>query len=98
MVCSICLKLVVLGLEVVEKRGILLEGYRGSPPEMTSGVLNRRVFLWLVPLFRRGFKRVISFEDLFPVDESLGSEYLQGKLLEKFGKFEGLHIRGNAFI
>lgn len=101
-ICSICVKLVALGTEVVEKRGILLERYRGSPPEMTSGVLNRRVFLWLVPLFRRGFKSVLGFEDLFPVDESLGSEYLQERLLGEFGECAILQCRAkfapNAFV
>jgi len=39
---TISIKLMILVIEAVEKRGILLERYRHSSPEVTSGIYSRK--------------------------------------------------------
>ena len=43
-------------------------------PEQTSGILERIVFWWLMPLFRKGYESIITQEDLFPLDQDLQTE------------------------
>ncbi|EFX02266.1 ABC multidrug transporter [Grosmannia clavigera kw1407] len=47
-------KLLALLAEAVEKRGRLLEPYRGLSPEETSGIYSRSMFWWLNRLLRGG--------------------------------------------
>jgi len=70
----------------MEKRKLLLPPYNNLSPEATSGVLSRRTFCWILPLLKHGFKKMIDFEDLYPVDPSLASEKLQRDLHRTFIK------------
>jgi hypothetical protein len=70
-------KIMILVIEAVEKRGILLEPYQGTSPEATSGIYSRSFFWWLNKLMTTGYRRVIQNEDLFPIDEEMKSAFLR---------------------
>lgn len=72
-------KVVLLLLEETSKMGILKPEYAGYPPEVTSGVISRALFLWMNSLFMKGFKTLLSLSDLFAIDKSLRSEVLLRK-------------------
>lgn len=76
---SVAIKSGVLITEAVEKRGILLEPYRGLPPEATSGIYNQSVFWWLNPLLRIGFGKTLQIEDLYNLDEDLASTNVENR-------------------
>lgn len=44
---ALCIKVIILIAEAVEKRSILLDRYRHSSPETTSGIYSRSFFWWL---------------------------------------------------
>lgn len=69
-------KLMILVTEGMEKRSILMERYRNASPEATSGIYSRSFFWWLNKLMTTGFHRVISNEDLYPIDEDMNSKNL----------------------
>lgn len=67
----------ILITEAIEKRGILLDRYQDSSPEVTSGIYSRSFFWWLNKLMTTGYRRVIQNEDLYPIDEEMKSAFLQ---------------------
>lgn len=69
-------KLMILVTEGIGKRSILLERYRHTSPEATSGIYSRSFFWWLNTLMTTGFHRVISNQDLYPIDEDMSSKTL----------------------
>jgi ATP-binding cassette subfamily C (CFTR/MRP) protein 1 len=73
---AFAVKLLILIAEAVEKRPILLDRYRNSSPEFTSGLYSRSFFWWLNKLMTTGFRRVLTSEDLYPIDIDMSSEYL----------------------
>jgi ATP-binding cassette, subfamily C (CFTR/MRP), member 1 len=44
---ALAVKLIILIAEAIEKRAILLDRYRYSSPEVTSGIYSRSFFWWL---------------------------------------------------
>ncbi|KND92186.1 Multidrug resistance-associated protein 1 [Tolypocladium ophioglossoides CBS 100239] len=72
-ICSLVMKAVALFLESWEKRDILISGKNYSF-ETTSGTLSRSVFWWLMPIFREGFKRNLTLDDMYPLDDKLRAE------------------------
>ncbi|PQE11588.1 ABC multidrug transporter protein [Rutstroemia sp. NJR-2017a WRK4] len=79
---SVVLKVLILGLEATEKRKYLISTYRNYSRESTSGIFNHLFFWWLNPLFLTGSGKVLSFEDLYAIDEALGSESVARSLQE----------------
>jgi ATP-binding cassette subfamily C (CFTR/MRP) protein 1 len=71
---------------IVEKRGILLSQYQDVSPEATSGIYSRAFFWWLNKIMTTGFRRVIRVEDLFPVEDDLGSIVLKRRAETLWGK------------
>lgn len=63
-------------LEAREKRRYLEPGYRDLPREMTSGIFNRSLFIWLNALFWSGFRQPVDPEDLGVTDLKLHSNAL----------------------
>lgn len=72
-------KIMVIIAEAVEKRHILLDRYRNTSPENTSGIYSRSFFWWLNTLMTTGFQRVIKNEDLYPIGEEMSSHYLYSR-------------------
>ena len=77
---SLFLKLVLLCVEALEKRSILRLKWKSQSPEATSGIVGKLCFLWLNRLFRTGFSRSLSIEDMLPLDKHLTSGHLFPKL------------------
>ena len=73
-------KLFLTVFETVEKRSILQPKWKPTSPEATSGLFSRSVFWWLNGLFRTGFKRALSMEDMLPLDKHLTCVYLYHRL------------------
>ncbi|KAF5878883.1 putative abc multidrug protein [Botrytis fragariae] len=72
-------KIMVIIAEAVEKRHILLDRYRNTSPETTSGIYSRSFFWWLNTLMTTGFQRIIKNEDLYPIGEEMSSHYLYSR-------------------
>ncbi|QKX61400.1 uncharacterized protein TRUGW13939_08548 [Talaromyces rugulosus] len=70
----------VLPAEAVEKRGLLLEPYRGLAPEETSGIYSKSFFFWLNQLVISGFRRVLRNCDLYPIDGDMSSSVLRRRM------------------
>lgn len=70
-------KLLILISEATEKRNLLFANYADPSPEATSGIYSRRLFWWLNPLFRLGFRNVVNDDDLFAADRDLLSKSLE---------------------
>ena len=73
-------KILVLLAEAAEKRGILLEPYRGLSPEETSGLYSRSFFFWLNKLMTSGFSRQLTNNDLYPIDHHMSSVRLKAEM------------------
>jgi ATP-binding cassette subfamily C (CFTR/MRP) protein 1 len=83
---AVAVKFLVLILEAVEKRNILDPKFRDAPPEAIAGIYNRSVFWWLNSLFRRGFRKILTLDDLYTLDKHLRSTYLQNLLGSAWAK------------
>ncbi|KND86292.1 ABC transporter C family member 8 [Tolypocladium ophioglossoides CBS 100239] len=87
---ALALKLLILALEEVPKRGPTV---LGTSKEISSGLWNRSVFWWLNSTFRRGYKTFIQFDDLPRLDHKLDSHHLASRLdrewksIDKSGKY-----------
>ena len=67
----------VLLLEAREKGRYMGHDHeQRKSPEETAGLYNQSVFWWLNRIIRRGFRILLTPEDLYPVDESMASENL----------------------
>lgn len=77
---SICTKLMLLTLEAQNKQKHLKHPYRDYPPEAISGIWNRTFFWWLNSLFLKGFRKLLSVEDLYSTDPGLSSEMLRDQM------------------
>ncbi|OJK00423.1 hypothetical protein ASPACDRAFT_1880763 [Aspergillus aculeatus ATCC 16872] len=67
--------------------------FRDISPESTSGIFARTVFWWLNGLFLRGFRKLLTVEDLFPTDEALSSSYLGRRIRRAWAKYKSTHTR-----
>ncbi|KAK4444912.1 ABC multidrug transporter [Podospora aff. communis PSN243] len=95
LLASLGTKLLILGLEAADKRRFLIQSYRYLSRESTSGLLNRSLFWWLVPLLSDGWKRVLSVGDLFSINEKLTSRKV-GEDLQTVWNQEKWQRRGLA--
>lgn len=68
---SVSVKSIILFTEAFEKRDILLYPFQNASPEVTSGVYSRSMFWWLNNLMSTGFKRLLSNDDLYPIDDEM---------------------------
>ncbi|RSL42779.1 hypothetical protein CEP51_016443 [Fusarium floridanum] len=71
------IKIAILVVETVEKRGFLRPQYRALPPEVTSGIFSHWAFWWQLPLFRAGYSKKLEIESMFPPAKHFKSLYLQ---------------------
>ncbi|RDL30478.1 Uncharacterized protein BP5553_10356 [Venustampulla echinocandica] len=62
-------KVVLLSLEALGKRVLLKPLYKDAPSETTTGIIGQSMFWWLNPLLRRGYKVLISMDDLMTLDD-----------------------------
>ncbi|GAD93146.1 ABC transporter [Paecilomyces variotii No. 5] len=66
-----CVKVFILGLELIEKRKLLLDDWKASAPEATASVYRRALFLWLNRLFARSYRSILSLETLPKIDDDI---------------------------
>ncbi|KAK6428202.1 hypothetical protein LTR95_015657, partial [Oleoguttula sp. CCFEE 5521] len=71
---GVAAKTVSLLLEARSKRRSLFQPYRLLAPEALVSLYDHVVLGWLIPLFRSGFRGIISTESLYPVDSALSSD------------------------
>ena len=71
------LKVVALGLELQNKRSLLLSDVPLFSPEQTSGIVNRAFLWWLRPLFVTGFRNSLTTKDLMLIDDKLSHDRLR---------------------
>lgn len=83
---NLAVKVVVLLLEVKQKRNVLVPTWRSVPRETLSGVISRSLFWWLNDLLKRGFKSNLRLEILWPTNQSMDSEGLLDKLSGIWGR------------
>ena len=76
---SVVLKTGILILEAREKRQYLDDNDRKRGPEELSSIFSQGVFYWLNQLILVGYRKVLSIEDLYPLDDQLKGETLQSK-------------------
>lgn len=86
------LKLVMLPVESIEKRGFLRPQYRELPPEATSGILSQWAFWWELPLFRAGYAKKLEIETLFPLEKHFKSSFLQHSLQKRWSQCTSYHL------
>lgn len=84
---AVGLKVFLLAIEIQHKGRYLSHKYRDRyPPEELSGVIARTVFSWLNELFFKGFRKILTLDDLFPTDSELDSNILMRGLKVKWAK------------
>jgi ATP-binding cassette subfamily C (CFTR/MRP) protein 1 len=94
-VATIGAMLIVWILEARNKTTDLKEPYKEYPPEATHGVWNRTFFLWLNPLFVKGFKKLLSLDDLWQTLPDLSSEKLRDEMQAVWDRRCELHLLFN---
>ncbi|KAK0643329.1 putative ATP-binding cassette transporter [Cercophora newfieldiana] len=70
---GIAVKTLLLLLEAQGKRRYLKTEYQGLPPESTSGLISRSFLWWINQLFRKGLRSLLTYEDLYVLDQRLAS-------------------------
>jgi ATP-binding cassette, subfamily C (CFTR/MRP), member 1 len=74
---TLVIKITIIISEAAEKRRLLLTPFADPSPEATSGLYSRGLFWWLNSLFRIGFSKLVSDNDLFKTDTKLLSKSLE---------------------
>ncbi|KAE8152270.1 putative multidrug resistance protein [Aspergillus avenaceus] len=80
-------KTLMLTLEAQSKISDMKPPYNNLPPEATSGIINLSFFWWINSLFRMGFKKLITTEDLFDMDPSLKADVLGKGMQDVWNKY-----------
>lgn len=88
---AVVLKSIILVLESQQKSKWIIWNKKEHSPEETSGIFSLGVFFWLNRLFLAGFKKVLSIEDLYPLDNSLDPNILREKFYQNldYSKMKG---------
>jgi ATP-binding cassette, subfamily C (CFTR/MRP), member 1 len=73
-------KIVLLLLEIKEKRGLLRPEYQHAPPEETGGIVNRSFFWWFNSLLLAGNKQELFVPDLFEIDSALSFHEMENDM------------------
>ncbi|TWU70754.1 hypothetical protein ED733_001354 [Metarhizium rileyi] len=69
---SYLVKTVLLGLELLEKRHLIMDGWKEEDgPENTASAYRRALFLWLNGLFIKGYRTLLSVETLPKIDSEI---------------------------
>lgn len=83
-VTSVIVKLVILCLEVIEKRNLILSKWKDQSPAATSGVLNNSMYLWLSSLLYQGYSSKLNVDNLMTLDKEITDASRPTALLEKW--------------
>lgn len=69
--------LVLLLLELQSKRPALLQAYAHQPPEAVTSFIGNWFFLWMNPVLRKGYTKLLAEDDIPNLDEELSSKGLR---------------------
>lgn len=91
---TVVVKALLIILESQHKTRWLSWDTKEHSPEETSGLYSLGAFAWLNKLFLMGYKRSLTLDDLYPLDQAMASNVLHAK----FAKFilEGPQNRTNG--
>jgi hypothetical protein len=93
--CSaVAVKAVILILESKQKTSWIDWNERDHSPEETSGIFSLGIFFWLNNIFWLGYKKVLSINDLYPLDRALGASLLHDAFSNKMDYSK---LRGDEF-
>ncbi|KAI1403266.1 P-loop containing nucleoside triphosphate hydrolase protein [Hypoxylon fuscum] len=81
-------KVVILVLESQHKSRWVQWDTKEHSPEETSGLFGLGAFLWLYQLFLTGYKKILTLDDLYPLDQNMASKNLQAKLAQQVEAFQ----------
>lgn len=76
---TVAVKAVVLLLEAKQKVRWIQWDRKEHSPEETSSIFNLGVLYWLNDLFRLGYSKILTVEDLYPLDRAFDAELLHEK-------------------
>lgn len=77
---ALVLKAVISFLESQHKTRWLQLHEKSQSPEETTGVYGLGAYLWLNSLFLAGWRKVITMNDLYPLDSSMSARALEERL------------------
>ena len=80
---TFAIRIVLLTLESIPKWKRVVAGPE-IPPEERQGIFGRIFFWWLMPMFREGYRRDLSMDDLFAIDDDLKGDTLSARLLKSW--------------
>lgn len=87
-------KVLILLLKARQKAAWVHWNEKEHSPEETSGLFSNGVFFWLNKIFLLGYRKVLSVEDLYPLDQALDSKTLHDKFSDEIDYSK---LRGNKF-
>ena len=76
---AIALKAVILMLEAKQKSSWVCWDEKEHSPEETSSIFSLGIFFWLNKMFRLGYSKILTVEDLYPLDSSMKSKSLHNR-------------------
>jgi ATP-binding cassette subfamily C (CFTR/MRP) protein 1 len=76
---TVVVKVLLIFLESQHKTRWLRWNTKEHSPEETSGLYSLGVFAWLNKLFLMGYKRSLTLDDLYPLDQAIASNILYTK-------------------
>ncbi|KAJ9142479.1 Multidrug resistance-associated protein 1 [Pleurostoma richardsiae] len=77
---AVALKALMTFLESQHKTRWVQWDVKQHSPEETTGIYGLAAFIWLNSLFLNGYKKLLTLDDLFPLDQNMTSEALQARL------------------
>lgn len=83
---SYFVKLVLLAVEVTEKRKLLMLRWKNTSPEDAASFYSRVFFVWLNRLFLRGYKTLLTVDTLTPLDHDVLAASRPTKLQDRWDK------------
>lgn len=83
---TVAVKLILLIFEDWDKKRFLLSAWNDGAPESRSGIFSRGLFWWLNNLLVEGSKKILSVDDLFPIDGCLSSARILEQLTQTWNK------------
>lgn len=85
---AMTLKVVILLLESQRKSRWLGWNEKEHSPEETSNIFSLGIFFWLNRLFWDGYNKVLTLNDLYPLDSSLDSSILHERFAQNFDHYQ----------
>ncbi|CAI6082463.1 unnamed protein product, partial [Clonostachys chloroleuca] len=83
---ALAVKVVLFFAELAEKRHLLLEQYAKAGPEETSGAINRAFFVWVNAVFAKGYKSILTVDNLPVLDKQILDATKPRSLEEKWAQ------------